>query len=155
MRLSARYWSEKVTAEAHMGREGDKGDKGVLTLESSRRFLVRDCVVLLFIISRYILFLYFNMPKSLFDISVEKELLRLYVEVFAGSSGRTLTTAEKYAAIAERLSSQGVVLGWPTVTASNADNKIDSVCRKRKKVYKTLCMKICHHLSLASLTAKC
>ena len=70
------------------------------------------------------------MPKSLFDISLEKELLRLYVEVFAGSCGRTLTTAEKHATIAERLNSQGVVLGWPAVTASNVDNKIDAVRRK-------------------------
>ena len=81
------------------------------------------------------------MPKSLFDISMEKELLRLYVEVFAGSSGRTLTTAEKHATVAERLNSQGVVLGWPTVTASNVDNKIDAVRRKGKKVYKTFRLK--------------
>ena len=81
------------------------------------------------------------MPKSLFDVSMEKELLRLYVEVFAGSSGRTLTTAEKHATIAERLNSQSVVLGWPTVTASNVDNKIDAVRRKGKKVYKTFRLK--------------
>ena len=72
---------------------------------------------------------------------MEKELLRLYVEVFAGSSGKTLTSAEKYTSIAEKLNSQGVVLGWPTVTASNVDNKIDGVRRKGKKVYKTFRLK--------------
>ena len=81
------------------------------------------------------------MPKSLFDICMEKELLCLCVEFFTGSSGRTLTTAEKHATSAERLNSQGVVLGWPTVTASNVDNKIDAVHRKGKKVYKTFRLK--------------
>ena len=50
---------------------------------------------------------------------------------FAGSSGKTLTSAEKHASIAEKINSQGVVLGWPTVTASNVDNKIDAVRRKQ------------------------
>ena len=81
------------------------------------------------------------MPRSLFDTSMEKELLRLYVEVFAGSSGKTLTSAEKHASIAEKINSQGVVLGWPTVTASNVDNKINAVRRKGKKVYKTFRLK--------------
>ena len=81
------------------------------------------------------------MPKSLFDVSMEKELLRPYVEVFAGSSSRTLTPAEKHPTVAERLNSQGVVLGWPTTTANNVDNKIDAVRRKGKKVYKTFRLK--------------
>ena len=74
---------------------------------------------------------------------MEKELLllRLYVEVFAWSSGKTLTTGEQHATIAERLISHDVVLGWPTVTASNVDNKIDAVRRKGKKVYKTFRLK--------------
>ena len=61
----------------------------------------------------------------------------VYVEVFAGPSGKTLTSAEKHASIAEKMNSQGVVLGWPTVTASNVDNKIDAVRRKGKKIYTT------------------
>ena len=65
----------------------------------------------------------------------------MYVEVFAGSSGKTLTSAEKHASIAEKISSQGVVLGWPTVTASNVDNKIDALRRKGKNVYKTFRLK--------------
>ena len=74
---------------------------------------------------------------------MEKELLllRLYVEVFSGSSGKTLTTTETHATIAERLISHGVVLGWPIVTASNVDNKIDEVGRKGKKVYKKFRLK--------------
>ena len=120
---------------------GGKGNKGVLRRAHSRKLTVSSAELRSFtfyhhfIISRSVLlflFLYLNMPKSLFDRFMEKELLRLYVEVFAGSSGRTLTTAEKHTTIAERLSFQGVVLGWPTVTASNVDNKTLSATKGRK-----------------------
>ena len=81
------------------------------------------------------------MPKSLFDQAMEKELMQLYVEIFAGSSGKTLTTLEKQTAIATKLNEQGKSLGWPTITPGNVDNKVDAVRRKGKKMYKTFRLK--------------
>ena len=80
------------------------------------------------------------MPKSLFDQAMEKELMRLYVKIFAGSSGKTLTTLEKQTAIATKLNEQGKSLGWPTITPGNVDNKVDAV-RRKGKMYKTFHLK--------------
>eukprot|EP00117_Sycon_ciliatum_P044712 scpid34722/ scgid32215/ len=83
----------------------------------------------------------FTMPKSVFDQGMEKEIMRLYVEVFAGSSGKTLTTVEKQTMIADKLNDMGKLVGWPTVTASNVEHKIDSVRRTGKKMYRTFRLK--------------
>ena len=139
MTLLPRYRRERFTAGLGGGGNSGKGGKDL----NSRNFSLRDFIVKLrdIIFWHIRFFFHFSMPRSLFDTSMEKELLRLYVEVFAGSSGKTLTSAEKHTSIAEKLNSQGVVLGWPTVTASNVDNKIDAVRRKGKKVYKTFRLK--------------
>jgi len=81
------------------------------------------------------------MPKSLFDPPMEREMMRQYEEVYTGSSGKTLTTVEKHTLIARRMNEKGASLGWPTLSPSNIDNKIDSIRRKGKKVYKTFRLK--------------
>ena len=140
MRLSVRYRCERVYCR---GLSGRKGDKGVIRRAHSRKltFLVWNCVVSLFIILRSVLFLFQH--AKVFVWYLHGEGAPTLVEVFAGWSGRTLTTAEKHATIVERLNSQRVVLSWTTVTASNVDNKIDTVRRKGEKVHKTFRLKKC------------
>eukprot|EP00117_Sycon_ciliatum_P049026 scpid105001/ scgid3636/ len=77
------------------------------------------------------------MPKSLFDAAMERELMELYVVIFAGSAGKTLTANEKHTLIAERMNAKGKSLGWATLNATNIDNKLDGLRRKGKKMYKT------------------
>ena len=52
-------------------------------------------------------FLVFNMLRSLFSSEMEKALMLVYVEVFVGASGSTLTTTEKFGAIAQKLNDRG------------------------------------------------
>ena len=43
------------------------------------------------------------MLKSLLDSAMEREFMELYVVIFAGSAGKTLTVNEKQTLIAERM----------------------------------------------------
>lgn len=53
----------------------------------------------------------------------------------SSSSGQGLTAQEKYAAIARRVNEEGQ-LAWPEVSATNIENKIDTMRRKARKIYR-------------------
>ena len=56
--------------------------------------------------------------------------MRLYVEVFVEASGSTLTVAEKYSLIPQKLNEIGIKGGM------NIDRKIDTIKRKGEKNFK-------------------
>lgn len=63
--------------------------------------------------------------------------MRLYEEVFVCSSGGKPTSKEKHAAIAQKLNKMWKDCGWPEITTTNVENKLDALWRKGRKVCRT------------------
>lgn len=69
--------------------------------------------------------------------NMEREVTRLYKVVLVCSSGATLTSKEKYAAIVQKLNEKGKECGWPEITTNNKEIKFDALRRKGRKEYCT------------------